>query len=221
MKCADIMQSIEYVRSALKEWIQADLVFATQNEVSWFNYKPGIFRDVYYPLEYQWLLDNRQYSFLLCDGSFLQFYYAFDKEGLYSARAALYPKPLSIKVSDDELLNAAESAQEMEEQELSDYLLNLVEEMEKKSLYPSNTSHVRFDFDRKVQSHSKSHIQFGGLNELRVEADFVPQPYAFIEVIGSAFQGIDFPHDAAAQAHSKNKALREVARSCLIHLAHT
>jgi hypothetical protein len=221
MKHADVTQSIEHIRSALSAWIQADLVVISKQEISWRDYRTGVFSNEYYPLEYQWLLDHRQYSFLLRDSSFLQFYYAFDDAGILSARAALYPKPLSIKVSEDELFNAAEIAQDMEEQELSDHFLNVVEEMEKRSIYPSNTSHVRFDFDREVRSHSKAHIQFGGLNDVRIEADFVPMPYAFVEIIASAFQGFQLSHDAKAQAHSRNKALRKVEHGCLIHLAHT
>lgn len=221
MTLADVTQSIQHIRSSLTAWIQADLVVVSKSDISWVNYRPGIYSNEYYPLEYQWLLDNRQYSFLLRDGSFLQFYYAFDDEGLLSARAALYPKPLPSKIVEEDLFTVAEAAQDMEEYDLSDHLLNVVEEIEKNSKYPSNTSHVRFDYDRKVKSHSKAHIQFGGLNDVRVEADFVPMPYAFVETIASAFCGFQLLQDTHAQAHSRHKALRKVAHGCLIHLAHT
>lgn len=83
--------------------INNSVIFAADRTVGWGNRKKGIFKGVYYPLEYQALIDSQQYSFLLSDGSFFQFYYEFSldkEEELKMARLAFYPKPISTKDTD-------------------------------------------------------------------------------------------------------------------------
>jgi acyl-CoA thioesterase len=54
--------------------------------------------------------------------------------------------------------------------------------MELQSQNPSNTSHVRFDYDPEVKAHSPSHLQLSGLHEFRIPANYFPQPLAFIQL---------------------------------------
>lgn len=138
MKLAEIQQSINYVLNSLKNNIQKNHITLNDNAVSWENYKSGIFKNTYYPLEYQWHLDNQQYSLILTDQSFFQFYYQFDSKGLKSARLAYYPKPISTIDTVDDHIDAAESALDMYEEELGNHLLNIVEEIESTGTYPTN-----------------------------------------------------------------------------------
>ncbi len=219
MKIADVLQSLELAKQSLSQHIQNDLVSYSKEAVSWIGYRHGIFKNQYYPLEYQWLLDNRQYSYLLSNGAFLQFYYCFDDEGLLSGRAALYPRPIPSNCTEEEIWEAAESIQDMDGH-FSEYLLNVVEEIEMTGTIPPNTSHIRFDYDRKVTSHEPAHLQFGGINDIRIPSDFFPTPHAFIELISDAFSGLKFNISNQARAHSANKALRNLACERIINLSH-
>lgn len=220
MKIAEIMQSIAYVTASLKKSIQLNLVINDANSVSWRGYKSGIFKNTYYPLEYQWHLDNHQYSLILNDQSFFQFYYQFDEEGLKSARLAYYPRPISTIDTYDEHMSAAESAQDMEDEELCIHILNVAEEILNNSSYPTNTSHFRFDFDRSAATHEPSHIQFGGMNELRLPSNFFPLPYSFVYLVGSSFKDKKFQLEDAAISHSKGKQLSTKEMNSLISLVH-
>ncbi len=220
MNLAEITQSINYVVTGLKNSIQLNLIKTNTNSVSWADYRAGIFKNTYYPLEYQWHLDNHQYSLILSDQSFFQFYYLFDSEGLKSARLAYYPKPISTVDSLDDHISAAESALYMEEEDLSNHLLNVVEEIENNSIYPSNTSHFRFDFDRGARSHEPAHLQFGGVNDIRLPANFFPLPYSFVHLVGSSFKQGKFTAEASAFSHSKGRQLVTENINCLIALTH-
>lgn len=220
MNIADVVQSLELVKQSLADGIQVDRIAKSANEVSWFGYRAGIFKNQYYPIEYQWLIDNGQYSFLLKDGSFLQFYYCFDGQGLKSGCVALYPRPIPSKVTEEEIYLTTEAALDMEDDSLSEHLMNIVEEIEQNDMIPANTSHIRFDFDRKVKTHEVSHIQFGGFNEARLPADFFPVPYAFVELISNVFTGFTFSVKSGARSHASNKALRNLSYDSLVGLIH-
>ncbi|SCK49130.1 hypothetical protein VAR608DRAFT_4885 [Variovorax sp. HW608] len=159
-------------------------------EISWAGYQAGIIRNTAYPIEYQFLLDNHQYSILLKDGSFFQFYFSFEADELNSARLAFYPRPLPLKDDPSSLSQAAEEALDRGDEEILQYLLNWVELMELEGrLMPSNTSHVRFDYDRDVEAHCKSHLQLGAIQDLRIPANFFPQPLAFIQLCQNLIYG--------------------------------
>lgn len=170
MNYQKVKQGVNNAKSFLKSHTQNDCIsFDNRNSiVSWLGRKPGIFKNTYYPLEYQYLLDHHQYSILLSDGSFFQFFYKFDGNIFSKARLAYYPMPLSTSDSSDDLQSAAEEAMDRSNDDLYEHLFNWLELLELHGKSPSNTSHVRFDFDSKVTSHCKSHIQFGGVQEFRV-----------------------------------------------------
>jgi len=208
-------------RRQLSEKIQLDniQVDRVNKVVSWNGRKPGIVKSLYYPLEYQFLIDSHQYSLLLSDGSFFQFYYQFDVEGaLVGARLAFYPKPLATRDSLEHMLAAADDAIEREDDELFDHLYNWTELMELKSQSPSNTSHVRFDYDPNVKSHSPSHLQLSGLHEFRISANYFPQPLAFIQLCEMTYAN-DRTIEIQNLAFEKNHVLLLDAPSELISLA--
>lgn len=138
-------------------------------------------------MEYQYLIDHQQYSILLSDGSFFQFFYAFNGGQLSKARLAYYPRPIATSDSLGELENAAEDAIDRFDEDLYEHLFNWVELLDLQGKSPSNTSHIRFDYDANVTSHCKSHIQFGGIQELRIPSECFPLPLIFIEMYAPIF----------------------------------
>ncbi|MCB4812023.1 DUF2290 domain-containing protein [Methylovorus menthalis] len=220
MNLAEAKQNLRLIETFLSKKIQSNRIQEDGNEISWTNYKSGIFKNVYYPLEYQWLIDNQQYSLLLNDQSFFQFYYLFEEQGLKMAKLAYYPKPLDTRDTLDDHFHAAESAQDMEENLLAEHLLNVVEEIELKSIYPTNTSHIRFDYDRDVNTHEPAHMQFSGLNDLRIPAGFFPLPYSFIQFIQYSLDK-NFIDCHISQSHSRGRQLQPLITNTLMSLTHT
>ncbi len=190
MTNSDVKQSLEYVISCLAPITQLNLIdYDGQVSTSWRNRKPGIYNNTYYPLEYQKLVDSHQYSIMLKDGSFFQFYYLFDKRELKSAKLAFYPVPAGCMSNNDDLLNVADTALEREDESLFQHLYNWNDLLTVSGHYPINTSHIRFDFDPRAESHEPSHLQFGGVNNLRFPANFFPLPYAFVQLISDLVEG--------------------------------
>ncbi|MCG9940554.1 DUF2290 domain-containing protein [Providencia rettgeri] len=186
MNYSKICQSLNHVELFLKPILQQNLIRRDNitNTITWNNRKPGIFNNVYYPIEYQSCIDDFQYSLLLNDGSFFQFYYEFNNssDNLKKAKLAFYPSPIDSKSSLDDIEAAAENAIEYSE-ELYNHLENWIQLLEIKKYYPANTSQIRFDYDSEVKSHEKSHLQFSGVNQLRIPAGFFPLPYAFVHMV--------------------------------------
>jgi hypothetical protein len=71
-----------------------------------------------------------------------------------------------------------------------------------------NNSHLRFDYDSKVTSHSKCHLQFGGINNFRLTSKFIVSPFCFFHKIINDFFKKDFQHDFINFAnHSRNNKI--------------
>lgn len=132
-----VKQSLNHVEAFLKPVTQQKLIEIKEKEsiISWTNRKPGIYNEVYYPIEYQCVIDSRQYSLLLNDGSFFQFFYDFNVKSkkLEKAKLAFYPSPIDSRTSLDELNEAAELAFEYNE-ELYNHLDNWIDLLEIKNI---------------------------------------------------------------------------------------
>lgn len=192
MRFSLIQQDLNHVLEHLQPVTQAKRISIDENQktISWYNRLPGINNNAYYPFEYQLNIDNQQYSILLIDGSFFQFFYKFDAdEKLIAARLAYYPSPTVTTATADDLLEGAEKAADSENDILYQYLYNWTDILEVTGKYPVNTSHIRFDYDHHANSHEPAHIQFGGINDIRVPASFYPLPFAFVEMICHAMEG--------------------------------
>lgn len=201
--CIGLENAISHLTDVIQ--IQNTSVIKSNRTISWMGRTPGIIKGVYYPLEYQFLLDHQQYSLLLSDGSFFQFYYSFDvNDELKKACLTYYPRPISTRDTADELLEAAEEAFERDDEQLYDHLYNWTELLEIKQKSPSNTSHVRFDYDRDVTSHCQSHIQFSGVQELRLSADFFPLPLAFVQLCEAMLPGANALNEQKLNFEKKN-----------------
>jgi hypothetical protein len=153
--------------------------FLGDGVLSWNNYVPGILNGLAYAAEYQKLIDRRQYSFLLVDKSFFQFYFRFDQGELKSARLAYYPPPLKITGAMQDLIDVAE----MSGLDLLEELYYGAESWLERGIDVVNTSHMRLDYDSKTDAHAQSHFQFGGLNSLRVPCQGIVSPFTFFEWI--------------------------------------
>lgn len=174
----DIVRDLERVEKTFKSLIVTRNYCIIGSIISWRGYKPGISNRIPYIREFEELLNERQYSFLFIDKSYVQIYYQFDKFGsLLSARLAYYPYPLKLT---NELLDTYfdESMDDI----LSEVYLSLLEQE-----YVTNTSHIRFDYDATVTSHAKSHLQFAGINNLRVPVQMMVTPYLFIDFVARHF----------------------------------
>jgi hypothetical protein len=192
MRFAHAKQGVINAVAALSHVVQTNNIHVDDNErtISWFNRLSGFQKDLYYPIEYQALLDKQQYSLLLADGSFLQIFYDFaGGDELRSARLALYPQPIDTRVTEEDLLIAAEEALDRQDEELYEHLYNWTELIELKRRLPANTSHIRFDFDSTVVTHSVAHLQLGAIQEFRVPADFFPQPLGFVQLCRTLIGG--------------------------------
>lgn len=201
---ASVQQGLEYARSILLPVLQVDRTQVDVNSqtITWHNRVKGINRDAYYPLEYQYLLDKGQYSFLLSDASFLQMYYSFRDNALQSARLAYYPAPLRLRARSEDFLDAAESFSELDET-MFDHLYNWYEAIEERRDLPLNTSHLRFDFDARAISHAKSHIQFGAIQDVRLSADHYPMPVSFLQAVADCIS-VTIAGESAEVGHARN-----------------
>lgn len=220
MRFAQVQQGINNAIRHLAQHTQVEnsCVNNSELQVSWQGRKPGIYKNAYYPIEYQKLLDNQQYSLLLTDGSFFQFYYEFSsEEELQKGRCAFYPAPIRSASTTDEMFSAAEEAMDRENLELYNHLYNWTELMESQGHKPSNTSHIRFDFDAKVKSHCRSHLQLSGIQELRIAADFFPQPLAFIQICEAVIHGLA-PLETENLAFERRNTFNLEKPGSLIHL---
>ncbi|MGY5710405.1 hypothetical protein ACXHPE_17245, partial [Vibrio cincinnatiensis] len=76
---AHVVQSLGNI-----EKVYATLIMTTNVDlknpkaITWGSYRPGILSNISYPREYQLLVDTSQYSYLLKDNSFFQFYFGYD-----------------------------------------------------------------------------------------------------------------------------------------------
>ncbi|QDD87709.1 DUF2290 domain-containing protein [Pseudomonas oryzihabitans] len=198
--------------------VQNSCIIHDELQITWQGRKPGIYKNSYYPIEYQKLLDSQQYSVLLSDGSFFQFYYGFDAtEKLQKGRLAFYPSPIKSSSSQDEIFVAAEEALDREDLDLYNHLYNWTELMESQGHSPCNTSHIRFDFDAAVTAHCQSHMQISGVQELRIAADFFPQPLAFVQICEAVVHGLS-PMRMADLSFERRHSLNLDKPGSLIHL---
>lgn len=189
MNIRQISQSLKNIESIFSKIILTSNYHKHGNCISWNNYKSGILKNLSYPREFQILLDHSQYSFLLKDNSFIQFYYEFNTDNkLKSCRLAYYPTP---KFSDENLQDF-ETYSETCNEWLSEFYYDVMMDMMQNDRSIFNNSHLRFDYDSVVSSHSKCHLQFGGINDFRLTSKYIVSPFCFFHKIINDFFKKDF-----------------------------
>lgn len=153
-------------------------------EISWPKYQSPP-HNLYYAREYEDLIKKRQYSFLLRDGSVLQIYYKFEeslepgkkknqkKIELTEYRLALCPYPL---VTSEDKSQLEDYVCDSYDETLCDHYQELLKEER-----ITNTSHVRFDYDSRVETHDKSELQIGAFKNFRLPFSNIVYPFVFID----------------------------------------
>jgi len=209
-----------------------------EDTLSWNNYKPSIYKSLYFR-EYEQLLHGKQYSFLLADKSFIQFYYSFLENGILTkAKLAYYPYPLQLKETTKEVeyyiddssdvvleeyyydlwnvLNSEFSVPISDKKliaeisnlankynveiDLSEYALKKFENKYK----ITNSSHIRVDYDSKVNSHHKCEMQIGAVNYIRFPLAMLISPFIFFDFIIKNLS-LEFKHfDKYSEIKSKS-----------------
>lgn len=172
-----IRRALTDINDAFAPLIMETNFCETDEAYSWPGYVPGIPNSLAYAAEYQRLIDRKQFSFLLMDKSFFQFYFKFDIESISNARLAYYPPPLKISGAIDDIVEVAE----MSGLDLLEELYLGAESWIDRGIDIVNTSHIRLDYDSEVTAHCPCHIQFGGVNEFRIPSFSLINPFIFFE----------------------------------------
>ncbi|MDF2180599.1 DUF2290 domain-containing protein [Neptuniibacter sp. CAU 1671] len=174
-----VKRGLDNISSLYSSMLLEDNFLAHEKIVSWKGHRPGILKNIVYAAEYQKLLDEKQYSFLLKDNSFFQFYYEWKDEKIKSARLCYYPAPVKINGTLDNLRELAEESG-----------IDLIQEIYfgaetwvDLGIDVVNTSHIRLDYDSNVTSHSKCHLQFASFNCFRISSSVLLNPFIFFEWI--------------------------------------
>jgi hypothetical protein len=211
-----IFRGIEALRRIFTPQIIIESNYAVSRaEISWYGYESGFVSDLLYAEEHARLLRNRQYSLLLYDSSFIQFYYGFNNAGeLTSSRLAYYPSP--IRVKDDLLKEYFDRLEDTGETLVDDYYQRMHEHLDQGGVV-TNSSHIRIDYDPTANGHSVCHLQLGSISNLRIASDALMTPFAFWHWIihGAGTQKF---HAIAAQQNYKSEFAYQskIKKSCVV-----
>jgi hypothetical protein len=105
MNIDSVYSNIEQAEKAFRSLIISTYHTKENNEISWANYSPGIFKTLY-AKEYEFIIRNKQYSFLLKDNKgCLQFYYSFSGSKISKIKLSYYPYPVALKDTSDDIEN--------------------------------------------------------------------------------------------------------------------
>ncbi|GAB3992022.1 hypothetical protein GCM10028807_24150 [Spirosoma daeguense] len=96
----EALERLSAINNVFSEYILDTNFVRKTSVISWPDYKPGNSK-FFYAREYEYLLNNRQYSFLFADRSFMQCYYCFGENGgasiLKEVKLCYYPYPVFLK----------------------------------------------------------------------------------------------------------------------------
>lgn len=152
------------IHDVIFEWQKLGLVFDSRNheiyqkanqlvEVSWGNDGFVLKNEAFSTIsEYCSLVDNKQYSIMLSDGSLIQISYNLKRNKVVKHRLCWYPAPVSLDVSI------------LEESSASDYILDKMSDASIDEFIIR--SPIRFDYDPKEASetHPESHMHISNEN---------------------------------------------------------
>lgn len=98
MNINEVLQELEKIKKVYRELIiTSNYKQIDTFEIGWDRYKPGIEKNLY-AKEYEILLQNRQYSFLLNDRELIQFYFKYENETTCDKiKMAYYPYPIKLR----------------------------------------------------------------------------------------------------------------------------
>lgn len=192
-----VSRSLTDINNCFSKVLLDSNIEIVNNVASWKDYKPGIDKGFAYAAVYQRLIDNRQYSFLLNDNSFFQFFFEWEYHQLKKAKLAFYPTPVKISGALSSLLESAE----LSGVDLLEELYFGAEAWVTRGIDIVNTSYLRLDYDSDVTSHSKCHIQIASINELRITSQYLINPFNFFSWITEHLKLKNFDTIQASQGY--------------------
>jgi hypothetical protein len=217
MTIDNIYEDLELIKKVFRTLIVTEnYAKNSSSEISWKNYSAGIFKNIY-AKEFEYIIKNRQYSFLLKDDKgCVQFYYLYKGKTLQKVKMAYYPYPVVLREDKDEIETLLSDSEDevlmeyyydiwnilnhqfelkMDDNKLKTLIAESIEvgnnenveslllgRFEYKYL-STNSSHLRVDFDSKVESHHKCEIQIGAINDIRFPMSKLISPFTFFEFI--------------------------------------
>ena len=179
MNARDIRQELDEICRRFADLLIDVNYCVAGDSVTWSDYVSGIHNHVNYYYEYRWIIDYRQFSLLLIDGGAIQFHYRFEEGELRSSRQCYYPPPME---------NVGDLREIDIEISLDDMLwVDIGDGDERPSYRAKHWSHIRLDFDSKVDTHDPCHLQYSAVNSFRVPADKILSPFVFFDMILRGF----------------------------------
>ncbi|MDR4953969.1 DUF2290 domain-containing protein [Chryseobacterium sp. ES2] len=217
MKIDEILKLLDVIKDLHKDIIITNnFERISEDIISWKNYKSGIYKNLY-SKEYENIIKNRQYSYLLKDNlGCIQFYYEFKDQEISKIKMAYYPYPIKLKETGDDIESYLD---EVYDETLLDYYYDIweifnhefelnINDTELRKIFEksqslgnnesienlllakfdhkyehTNTSHLRIDYDSKVDTHNKCEIQIGAINDIRIPIDKIISPIIFFDFI--------------------------------------
>lgn len=202
MQINNVFSNIEAAYEIFKDFILDKNYSQRINEVGWPNYRPGISKKVY-ARQYEDLITDRKFTFLLKDGSAIQIYYNYDDRSLKKVRLAYYPVPKTIFIKPEEV----DTYYNETYNEILEAHYMLLHDLMGHGVSVSNTTHVRFDYDRDVASHSVNHFQVDGIQELRIPFKHIITPFHFIDFLVRSIYPFEYAEVVKSPAFSHLSAV--------------
>jgi hypothetical protein len=178
MQISNVFANVEATYNVFKDLILDKNYSQRVNEIGWPSYKSGISKKVY-ARQYEDLISDRQFTFLFTDGSALQIYYQYDDVSLKKIRLAYYPVPKTVFIEPEEV----DTYYNETYNEILEAHYMLLHDLMGQGVSVSNTTHVRFDYDRDMTSHSVNHFQVDGIQELRIPFKHIITPFHFVDFL--------------------------------------
>lgn len=103
MKIDDAFNDLKLIETVYRKLIvTTNYKKISNSEISWDGYNSGVFKNIY-AKEYETIIKNRQYSFLLKDDKgCIQFYYYYESDILSKVKMAYYPYPVILRENKDD-----------------------------------------------------------------------------------------------------------------------
>lgn len=117
-----VFQNIQLAETVFRELIVTSNYRRINNSITWDNYTPGIYKNLY-AKEYEIVIKNRQYSFLLTrDKGCIQIFYDFKDGNLQKVKLAYYPYPAILN---DEQIDVENFIDDSDDRIIQEYYYDL------------------------------------------------------------------------------------------------
>jgi hypothetical protein len=123
MTLNNIETELNLIKSIFRELIiTSNFKKVSSDVISWDEYQAGIFKNIY-SKEYEFIVKNRQYSYLLTqDKGCIQFYYFYENNVISKIKMAYYPYPVELREDKDQIESLVNDS---EDEIISEYYFDL------------------------------------------------------------------------------------------------